>query len=163
MARVFTNGLGDWGSIPGLVISKTQKKRKKGYWPLLSSKTLEVRDSHRYHPKKITEDYLTIPWSVLYVYKRLNVLIYTKMIILCFLPLYLVLVYHGYSKSKVGDCSLFSYFPIGFSWVVLKYLMSKEFYSFFIFQICWVFNWIFCFDFSFMIKILSIDVISYFL
>ena len=25
MSRVFTNGLGDWDSIPGLVIPKTQK------------------------------------------------------------------------------------------------------------------------------------------
>ena len=25
MSRVFTNGLGDWGSIPGRVIPKTQK------------------------------------------------------------------------------------------------------------------------------------------
>ena len=25
MSRVFTNGLGDWGSIPGQVIPKTQK------------------------------------------------------------------------------------------------------------------------------------------
>ena len=26
MSRVFANGMGDWGSIPGQVISKTQKK-----------------------------------------------------------------------------------------------------------------------------------------
>ena len=25
MSRVFANGLGDWGSIPGRIISKTQK------------------------------------------------------------------------------------------------------------------------------------------
>ena len=29
MVKVFTNGLGDWGSIPGQVIPKTQKKKKK--------------------------------------------------------------------------------------------------------------------------------------
>ena len=29
MCRVFANGLGDWGSIPGQVIPKTQKKEKK--------------------------------------------------------------------------------------------------------------------------------------
>ena len=29
MIRVFPNGLGDGGSIPGLVILKTQKKKKK--------------------------------------------------------------------------------------------------------------------------------------
>ena len=29
MSRVFTNGLGDWGSIPGQVIPKIQKKKKK--------------------------------------------------------------------------------------------------------------------------------------
>ena len=28
MSRVFTNGPGDWGSIPGWVIPKTQKKKK---------------------------------------------------------------------------------------------------------------------------------------
>ena len=28
MSRVFANGPGDWGSIPGRVIPKTQKKKK---------------------------------------------------------------------------------------------------------------------------------------
>ena len=27
---MFANGLGNWGSIPGRVIPKTQKKKKKG-------------------------------------------------------------------------------------------------------------------------------------
>ena len=27
--KVFTNGPGDWGSVPSLLISKTQKKKKK--------------------------------------------------------------------------------------------------------------------------------------
>ena len=29
MSRVFTNGLGDWGSIPGRIIPMTKKKKKK--------------------------------------------------------------------------------------------------------------------------------------
>ena len=42
MVRVFTNGLGDWGSIPGQVIPKTQKMVLDA--ALLSTQHYKVRN-----------------------------------------------------------------------------------------------------------------------
>ena len=43
MSRVFTNGLGDWGSIPGWVISKTKKMVFDSTWLITQQYKIRIK------------------------------------------------------------------------------------------------------------------------
>ena len=67
MSRVFTNGPGDWGSIPGQIISKTQKMALDA--TLLSTQHYKVRIKGKVEQSR--ERSSTLPYSsVKYLLKR---------------------------------------------------------------------------------------------